>query len=59
MSYVCPACGAESFHPRDEEFGFCARCHAFTGSAAQWAAYLAAVERGEVPMRAEPRRPAP
>lgn len=29
-SFVCPACSAESFHPKDVEYGYCGRCHDFT-----------------------------
>ena len=31
MSFTCPRCGAESHHPKDEEHGYCGRCHDFTG----------------------------
>lgn len=30
-SFVCPACGMESFNPNDVRFGYCGACHAFTG----------------------------
>jgi ribosomal protein L37E len=32
MSFICPRCGAESHHPKDEEHGYCAACHDFTGT---------------------------
>ena len=28
--FVCPRCGAKSYHPMDKEHGYCARCHDFT-----------------------------
>lgn len=28
-SVTCPACGVASHHPKDVEFGYCARCHKF------------------------------
>jgi hypothetical protein len=31
MSFTCPRCGAVSHHPKDEEHGYCAACHEFTG----------------------------
>jgi hypothetical protein len=33
MSYVCPACGAESHHPEDERLGWCMRCNTYTRGA--------------------------
>lgn len=30
-SFVCPICEAESFNPNDIVYGYCGRCHAFTG----------------------------
>jgi len=29
--FTCPCCGATSYHPKDAEYGWCSRCHAFTG----------------------------
>jgi hypothetical protein len=29
--FVCPRCGAASYHPKDEEHGYCGRCHQFVG----------------------------
>lgn len=31
MSFTCPRCGAVSHHPKDEQQGYCGRCHDFTG----------------------------
>ena len=31
MSFTCPRCSMTSHHPKDEEQGYCARCHEFTG----------------------------
>ncbi len=28
-SVVCPLCGTRSFHPKDVEYRYCVRCHAF------------------------------
>jgi hypothetical protein len=33
MPFTCPRCGAVSHHPKDEEHGYCGRCHEFTGAA--------------------------
>ena len=30
-TFTCPECGAVSHHPDDARFGYCGRCHAFTG----------------------------
>lgn len=30
-SFTCPVCGAESWNPNDVRYGYCGRCHAFTG----------------------------
>jgi hypothetical protein len=30
-TFACPLCGTSSPHPEDVRFGYCARCHAFTG----------------------------
>lgn len=30
-SFTCPACGATSYHPMDVRYGYCGRCHDFTG----------------------------
>jgi ribosomal protein L37E len=30
-SFVCPRCGAKSYHPKDISEGYCGRCHDFTG----------------------------
>jgi hypothetical protein len=32
MSITCPVCGVTSHHPMDEDYGYCGRCHAFTGT---------------------------
>ena len=29
--FVCPQCGARSWHPDDRRYGYCGRCHDFTG----------------------------
>jgi hypothetical protein len=29
MPFTCPRCGAVSHHPKDEEHGYCGRCHQF------------------------------
>jgi hypothetical protein len=34
-SFVCPICGAKSYHPKDIEHGYCGRCHAFTAAEPQ------------------------
>ena len=31
--FVCPRCGFVSHHPKDKEYGYCVRCHVFTGDA--------------------------
>lgn len=31
MAFTCPECGATSQHPVDEQEGYCARCHRWTG----------------------------
>jgi len=31
MAFTCPRCGRTSFHPKDEEHGYCGYCHDFTG----------------------------
>lgn len=30
--FVCPVCGAESWHPMDRRYGYCGRCHDYTGN---------------------------
>lgn len=30
-SFVCPRCGARSYHPEDIRWGYCGRCHDYTG----------------------------
>lgn len=30
--FVCPTCGAASWHPDDRRHGYCGRCHAFTAA---------------------------
>lgn len=30
-AFICPKCGAKSFHPKDKQEGYCARCSDFTG----------------------------
>jgi hypothetical protein len=30
MSYTCPKCGATSYNPNDEFYGYCGNCHQFT-----------------------------
>lgn len=30
-AFVCPHCGASSWHPEDGRHGWCGRCHAYTG----------------------------
>jgi hypothetical protein len=34
-AFTCPRCGAVSYHPKDEEHGYCAKCHEFTGGKPQ------------------------
>lgn len=29
-AFICPRCGARSWHPDDAGHGYCGRCHAFT-----------------------------
>lgn len=31
-SFTCPVCQARSYHPDDVRYGYCGRCHAFTGA---------------------------
>jgi hypothetical protein len=31
VSFTCPKCAAISHHPQDEQYGYCANCHEFTG----------------------------
>lgn len=31
MSFTCPRCGATSHNPNDQRYGYCGRCHEFTG----------------------------
>lgn len=30
-SFTCPVCGAQSWNPNDVRYGYCGRCHEFTG----------------------------
>jgi len=30
-SFTCPRCGTVSYHPDDIRFGYCGRCHWWTG----------------------------
>lgn len=30
-AFTCPKCGATSFHPLDARYGYCGRCHDYTG----------------------------
>lgn len=30
-SITCPRCGATSYNPNDVRYGYCGRCHAYTG----------------------------
>ena len=39
--FTCPCCSATSYHPKDVEFAWCGRCHAFTGDPGMGAAHLA------------------
>lgn len=32
-SFTCPECRATSYYPEDVRYGYCGRCHKFTGSA--------------------------
>jgi len=32
-SFTCPRCGTVSYHPDDIRFGYCGRCHWWTGDA--------------------------
>lgn len=32
MSFTCPKCHMTSYHPKDEEHGYCGNCHDFTGT---------------------------
>jgi hypothetical protein len=32
MAFTCPVCLRTSQHPRDEQHGYCARCHLSTGN---------------------------
>ncbi|HEX8752113.1 MAG TPA: hypothetical protein VF731_01740 [Solirubrobacterales bacterium] len=50
-SFTCPECGAVSHHPRDIEFGYCGRCHEFTGGEEQRLTYLRAAMLSEVTLR--------
>lgn len=29
--FICPRCGAKSYNPNDVRFGYCGRCHDWTG----------------------------
>jgi hypothetical protein len=29
LPFICPACGARSYHPADAEHRYCVRCHRF------------------------------
>ena len=31
VAFTCRLCGMTSYHPKDEEQGYCSACHAFTG----------------------------
>ena len=31
MSFTCPKCWRTSYHPEDEQWGYCGACHDFTG----------------------------
>ncbi|MEV5451306.1 hypothetical protein [Streptomyces sp. NPDC052535] len=53
-SIVCPECGAQSWHPKDVEEGYCGRCHWWTGDPRLYAAWKAEREaNSEEPPRAE------
>lgn len=45
-SFTCPACGAVSHHPMDVRYGYCGRCHDFTGDPTD---FIFHVLPGEVP----------
>lgn len=30
-AFVCPDCGAQSWNPNDQRFGWCGRCKSYTG----------------------------
>lgn len=32
-TFVCPRCGATSHNPHDRAYGYCGRCHWWTGDA--------------------------
>lgn len=32
MSFTCPRCWRTSYHPDDEQYGYCGNCHDFTGA---------------------------
>lgn len=38
---MCPECGAQSWHPKDVEEGYCGRCHWWTGDPVLYAAWKA------------------
>jgi hypothetical protein len=31
MSFTCPVCHRTSYHPEDEQWGYCGNCHDYTG----------------------------
>ena len=35
MAFICPRCGTKSYHPMDEQEGYCANCSAFLSGPVQ------------------------
>lgn len=31
LSFTCPVCGRTSYNANDVQYGYCGKCHAFTG----------------------------
>jgi hypothetical protein len=45
VKFTCPRCGAVSYHPKDEQHGYCGACHDFTGPTDEQAATVAKLVR--------------
>ena len=46
-SFTCPECGITSYHPKDIQYGYCGKCHAFTGSSPSGEVFHPIWEKGE------------
>jgi hypothetical protein len=58
MSFTCPECRRTSYHPVDEQVGWCGACEAFTRDTPQQTEALAAklISEGQPALAAHVRR---